>query len=181
MSHQRPPQVSLAVRWLGFPMTKWTFHNWTDCGPGQHADSIDHAIQLLIEHTARYPHGIYVGYLHDDRGEISCSANAEFSSLSFCPTYDPKNHSLVGSRSARRVKPVIKEPLKWVDSTGVASYIPVDSVLPLNEVIRALRSIFETHDFPAFIRWTEPIPAEEPAKPLTAENLFGGIYPVRRK
>jgi hypothetical protein len=51
----------------------------------------------------------------------------------------------------------------------------------MKETIRALRYIFETHDFPAFIRWTDPVLEEEPAKPLTAENLFGGIYPVRRK
>jgi hypothetical protein len=162
-------------------MTKWTFHNWTDGDPAQRVVSTDYAIELLMEHTARHPYGIYVDYVHDDRGAISCSANAEFSSLSFCPTYDPKNHSLVGSRSARRVKPAIKDPLKWVDSTGLASFIPVNSVLPMKEVIRALTDIFDTHDFPAFIRWTDPVPAEEPAGPLRAENLFGGMYPVRRK
>ena len=45
----------------------------------------------------------------------------------------------------------------WVDSTGLASYIPVDSVLPIGRVIRALRFILELHDFPSFIRWTEPV------------------------
>jgi hypothetical protein len=99
-------------------MTKWNFHNVTDGAAGRRAESIDHAIELLIEQTARYPYGIYVDYIHDDRGVISCSANTQFSSLSFCPTYDPKNHSLVGRRDAYRVKPAIKEPLKWVDSTA---------------------------------------------------------------
>jgi hypothetical protein len=117
-------------------------------------------------------------------GAISCSANAKFSSLSFCPSYDPKYHSLVGSRSARRVKPAIKEPLKWVDSTGLASYIPVDSVLPMGKVIRALRYIFETHDFPAFIRWCNPVLPEEShanqsLHPTAAESLFFGYYTVK--
>src|SRR6516162_8710401 len=161
-------------------MTKWTFHNWTDGGSDHRVDSIEHAIELLVEHTGRHEYGIYFDYLHDERGVISCSANAEFSSLSFCPIYDPKNHSLVGSRSARRVKPAIKEPLKWVDSTGVASFIPVNSVLPMHEMSRALKYVFETHDFPAFIRWTDAVPEEQPPESLTAENLFGGIYPVRR-
>jgi hypothetical protein len=49
-------------------MTKWTFHNWTDCGPAQRVVSTDHAIELLMEHTARSSYGIYVGYVHDERG-----------------------------------------------------------------------------------------------------------------
>lgn len=181
MPHQPPLRVSLCVRGLGFLMTKWTFHNWTDGDPAQRVLSTGHAIELLAEHTGRHSYGIYVNFVHDDQGLISCSANPEFSSLSFCPTYGPQDHSLVGSRSARHVKPAIKDPLKWVDSTGVASFMPVEWVLPIKEMRRALTAIFETHDFPAFVRWTDPVPAEEPAKPLSAENLFGGLYPVRRQ
>jgi hypothetical protein len=167
-----------------FPMTKWTFHDWTHCGPAQRVDSTDHAIELFMEHTARHAYGIYVEFAHDLRGSISCSANIEFSSLSFCPTYDPKSRSLVGSRSARRVKPAIKEPLKWVDSTGLASYIPVNAVLPIGVVVRALRYIVETHGFPAFVRWTDPVLAEEPQsnqslKQVVADSLFFGQYTVK--
>jgi hypothetical protein len=137
-------------------MTKWTFHNWTDGIPAVRPTSIVHAIELLVEHAALHEYGIYVDYVHDERGLISCSANAKFSSLSFCPDFDPKTHSLAGSRSARRIKPAIKEPFRWVDGTGLASYMPVHFVLPMAKVVRAMTYILEFHDFPAFIRWSNP-------------------------
>ena len=141
---------------VSYRMTKWTFHNWTDGGLPVAVASLDHAVELLMEHAACHKYGVYVDYIHEDRGAISCSANTEFSSLSFYPDYDSKTHSLVGSRSAHRVKPAIKEPLLWVDSTGLASYIPVHCVMPIRKVVRALRYILEFHDFPSFIRWSQP-------------------------
>jgi hypothetical protein len=54
-------------------------------------------------------------------------------------------------------------------------------VLPIIKVTRAVSHIIEHRGFPGGIRWTDPVPQEEQAKPLTAEKLFGGIYPVRRR
>ena len=138
-------------------MTKWTFRNLTKGGRDIRVRSADHAVELLMEHSGWTEYGVVLEFEHSDKGFISCVANTQFSTLEFHATYDRNAHSLVGNRNAIRVKPVSKDPFYFVDGVGVASSIPLRYVLPILKVTRALKYIIEHHDYPSFIRWSDPV------------------------
>jgi hypothetical protein len=160
-------------------MTAWTFRNVAKRGRPVNVQSAEHAVELLMEHSGWTEYGVILKFVHSERGMITCIANTEFSTLEFNPDFTASRPSRSGSRSGTRVKPVSAEPFVFDDGT-CASSIPMRYVLPIIKVGRAVSHIIEHRDFPDGIHWTDPVPEEEPAKPLTAENLFGGIYRIRR-
>lgn len=164
-------------------MTDWTFHNRTLRSRPIPVESGDHAVELLWKNSGwpeQSDYGVILEFQHSERGVIICFASTEFSTIEFIPDYTEKSRSRVGSRSGRRVKPVSDEPFYFVCDNRELSSVWMRSVLPIVKVTRAVKHIIEHREFPGGIDWSEPVPAQEPAEPLTAENLFGGIYRVRR-
>jgi hypothetical protein len=141
-------------------MPGWVFSNWTGGVRGIPIESSDHAVDLLARHAGREL-GTCLDFIHTTRGLIACVARDDGSTVSFDPGYDPAAHRFQARRNAFSVRPVVREPYCFVDSVGVLSTIPVRYVLPNTKVEKALRYIIAHHDFPNFVRWSEPIGGEE--------------------
>jgi hypothetical protein len=142
-------------------MMKWTFTDVTHRRREIAIESADHAVELLMEASGWDGYGVTFDFLHADKGHIGCIANTEFSSLCFSPNYDRKSRSWEGRRSAYRVKPVTREPFYFVDGVGVASSLPERYLLPILKAMRGLRHILKHHEHAPFLRWTDPLPANE--------------------
>jgi hypothetical protein len=138
-------------------MTGWTFRNFTKRGRPIEIRSVEHAVELLMEHSGWTEYGMILEFVHSEQGMITCIANNEFSTLEFNPNFTPGKLSRSGSRSGTRIKPVSDEPFVFDDGT-CASSISIRYVLPIIKVCRAVSHIIEHRDFPGGIRWTDPVP-----------------------
>lgn len=135
---------------------QWAFHNVSEGTSLTPLLSISQAIEVLVD-VSKKEIGETIYFKHSHRGLICCTAGKERSSLSFHPRYNKSAHSLVGNREA--LSNDGSQKLPHIDSVGCLGYIPGPYVLPLLEVVLGLVSILETHSFPEFLRWTDPVPS----------------------
>lgn len=119
--------------------------------------SISQAVEVVVE-VSKKEMGETLDFLHADRGAIICTAGKGRGTLTFVPDYNKQKHSLAGKRNARSSGASGK--FLHVDSIGSVSSIPPHYLLPILDVVRALVYIFEFHDVPAFVEWSDPVPDE---------------------
>jgi hypothetical protein len=131
----------------------WTFQNVSTMEPAIQIQSIDHAVKLFLE-VSRKDMGECIDYLHFHRGSISCIAGRGLATISFIPEYNKSAHSLVGSRRLKSKSG--KVALPFVDSLGVAGFVPPFSLRRAAKVGRAIAYILEYHDVPSFLDWSQP-------------------------
>lgn len=142
-------------------MTKWTFINRSLLHEPVAVLSANHAVELLEEQSGwpgRPKYGVVLDFVHSERGSITCIANKEVATISFDPQSRPGGPSGSTRRYGIRRKPLSKEPFYFVDGTGLASPLPLNCVLLIAKVKRAVEQIIEDHDFPNCIRWSWLMP-----------------------
>jgi hypothetical protein len=136
---------------------QWHVENETRPSASLPLSSISEAVEALIGISEK-PVGETLDFVHSQRGLISCTAGNGWSTLTFVCDYNKNRHSLSRKRIAQSDNR--DGEYHHADSTGLVSSVPPLYVLPLLQVVRALVYIFEFHDVPLFLDWSDPVPDE---------------------